>query len=349
MIHCVIGSLLMLLVVLLVVGAGLCTLVVWMMARTLLRPPRMSDRKAMFVLNRVSPADLDLPFEPMSFHVVDPRTHQRLRLTSWWIPADRFSDRCVVLIHGYADAKIGGIAWAPMFRRFGFNCLAIDLRGHGDADGINTTAGFFERHDVDAILTELRTAHPLLTRELFVFGVSLGAAVAVNVAAMRDDLAGVILDCPFADYRHAVRAHAAIMRMPLDMLQMTSVALAERLSGADFRAVRPVDRIVEARCPVLLIHSDSDPFVPADDMRLLHDAMHRRPEAYREIDDIWVIEGAPHVMGLAHATDAYVARVRAFIERAVKVHRSTDSSPAGSPGLHPAGSPDRSPPPPPVA
>ena len=323
-----IGPLLTLLVVLLVVGAGLCALVVWMMARMLLRPPRMSDPKAMFILNRVSPADLDLPFEPMSFNVVDPRGQQRLRLTSWWIPADHFSERCVVLIHGYADAKVGAIAWAPMFRRLGFNCLAIDLRAHGDADGLDTTAGFFERHDVDAIVTELRATHPPLTRELFLFGVSLGAAVAVNVAAMRDDLSGIILDCPFADYRHAVRAHAAIMRMPLEALQMTAVALAERLSGADFRAVRPVDRLVEARCPVLLIHSNDDPFVPEKDVRLLHDAMQRRPEPYRALDDAWRIDGSPHVMGLAHATDAYIERVRSFLDRA---RAATPSVPSVAP------------------
>ena len=38
------------------------------------------------------------------------------------------SDRCVVLLHGYADAKVGAIAWAPMWHELGYHALAIDLR-----------------------------------------------------------------------------------------------------------------------------------------------------------------------------------------------------------------------------
>jgi pimeloyl-ACP methyl ester carboxylesterase len=44
------------------------------------------------------------------------------------------------------------------------------------------------------------------------FGISLGAAVAVATAALRDDIDGLILESPFADYRPAVAAHGAYAR-----------------------------------------------------------------------------------------------------------------------------------------
>src|SRR5688500_12152020 len=105
--------LLSLLAVLLAVGALLCLAAVVLSARSLLRPPRMTDGKALYLLRRLSPEDVGLRYEQTSFTVRDARTGERLKLAAWWIPAAAADgDRCVVLLHGYADAKVGAIAWA---------------------------------------------------------------------------------------------------------------------------------------------------------------------------------------------------------------------------------------------
>ena len=56
-----------------VVAAGLCAILVYMMARHLLTPPRMTDGKAMYLLRRLTPEDLGLPFEAacLDFHKSD--------------------------------------------------------------------------------------------------------------------------------------------------------------------------------------------------------------------------------------------------------------------------------------
>src|ERR1700749_4456226 len=82
-----------------------------LMAASLLRPARMSDGKAVWVYRRLSPGDLGLAFEDVRFQVRDPQSDKDFRMTGWWIPHAAAGGRCVLLLHGFADAKVGAIAW----------------------------------------------------------------------------------------------------------------------------------------------------------------------------------------------------------------------------------------------
>src|SRR3954447_17681009 len=139
------GPHLTLLIVLLLAGVWLALLTAYLMARGLVRPPRMNDGKALYVLRRLTPRDLDLDYENLSFEVRDEKTGRPIKLAAWWIPnlkseisnlkshipdlksATPSSSGTVILVHGYADAKVGSIAWAPPWHELGFNVLAIDL------------------------------------------------------------------------------------------------------------------------------------------------------------------------------------------------------------------------------
>src|SRR3954471_7288289 len=92
----------------------LLALMAYLMARFLLRPPRMSDGKAAWLLKRLTPLDLGLSFTPVSFTIRDEQTRESLQMAAWWMPQEG-SSKSVILLHGYADAKVGAIAWAPMF------------------------------------------------------------------------------------------------------------------------------------------------------------------------------------------------------------------------------------------
>src|SRR6266568_4270179 len=217
----------------------LLSLLTWLIARFLLRPPRMTDGKAAWVLKRLTPLDIGLSFTPLSFSVRDAFSKTTLQIAAWWIPHHN-SDKTVILLHGYADAKVGAIAWAPMFFELGHNILALDLRAHGESGGQISTAGYWERQDLNQILNDLRARYPNQTQHLILFGASLGAAVAIALAADRSDIDAVILESPFADFRHAAAAHFHLLGIELPFLHRAAIALSQKMAHADFSSIRPL-------------------------------------------------------------------------------------------------------------
>jgi pimeloyl-ACP methyl ester carboxylesterase len=295
-------------------GALSAGTLILLMARTLLRPTRMTDAKAVWILKRLSPGDLKLNFEDVKFQVRDEQTGKPLAISAWWIPASAgvTATRTILLIHGYADAKVGAIAWAPTLNALGWNILVIDLRAHGHSGGALSTAGYWERHDVTQVINQFRAMRPRETETFAIFGISLGAAVGVATAAIRDDIDALVLESPFADYRLAVAAHGRMRGLPGGWMRDTAMRLAEWLSGADFRAVRPQDLLAKLTCPVMIVHAGNDPFIPPEDAAAMASVIQARNHAG---DVLWSVPEAGHVLGLAAVgPDEYRRRVAAFLE-----------------------------------
>jgi alpha-beta hydrolase superfamily lysophospholipase len=300
-----------LILMLLLTGAGLTVVLLRLMAGHLLRPPRMTDSKALYILNRLTPQDLELPYQPCNFEVQDVSDATPLHLSGWWIPSETESDQTVLILHGYSDAKVGGIAWAPVWRSLGFHVLAIDLRAHGESGGCYSTAGFYERHDVCQVLDQIRRQKPHETRSIVIFGVSLGATVAAAVGCMQKNLTAVILESPYDDYKNAIVTHGRRLAMPLEWGYPIAYRWAKRLGRADFDQVRPIDLIPNIDCPVLVIHSGSDTFVSPDQQARIDQALSRRSGSL--VSRSVVIPDAQHTRGLLQDPLAYRNLLKQFL------------------------------------
>jgi pimeloyl-ACP methyl ester carboxylesterase len=300
----------------------LCAAIVVLLARSLVRPPRMTDGKAAWVLKRLSPGDLGLRFEEVAFDVRDARSGQAIKIAGWWIPnAEAGADgRTVILLHGYADAKVGAIAWAPTWHRLGWNILAIDLRAHGESGGVSCSGGFFERDDVSQVIDQLRARRPADTRRLVLFGVSFGAAVAVAAAALRDDVDALVLDSPVPDFAVAAALHMERLGAPLGVLRRMAVRLAQSLTAANYDHVRLLDLLPKLRCPALVI-------APEFDALLKHGYDARLQAGLPPAGEYWHVSETAHLMALVADADEYAARLDRFLATA-----ATAGSPAHSAG-----------------
>lgn len=298
--------------VLLLGGLLITGVTIAIMAVSILRPPRMSDGKALWVLRRMSPGDVGLLFETVWFQVRDERSGSKISIAGWWIPCASAEGRCVILLHGYADAKVGAIAWAPLWHELGFNILAIDLRTHGESQGTYSSGGYWERHDISQVINEIRAQRPAETQKLVLFGASLGATVALATAALRDDLSAVVLDSPYNDFRDAAMAQMDRLGAPGRPFQIAALWLAGKLGHADFADVRLLDLLLKTRASVLAILPERDPLTAGDIRQQIENAISER--AYHgSVDQTWVVPDCDHLLALACKPAEYREHLERFL------------------------------------
>ena len=305
------------------VGIALCAFMIFAMARMLLVPERMNDGRALLFLQRLTPADIGLEYEPLNFQVIDELTQTKLKIAAWWIPAPESRGKTAILLHGYSDAKVGAIAWAPLLQSLGFNILAVDLRAHGESGGKYTTAGFYERHDISQVIDQLEATRPGETRLILLFGISLGAAIAAATAEIRDDLYAVILESPFANFRNAAFSQGDRLGTPGPFFQKSSFCLAQYLTHADFDAVAPTKTIPNIRCPVMVIQSGDDPFLSQTDLDAVRSAVESRDSTICSTGLCWRLEGCHHVVGLARDPIEYRKKIEEFLSQSPQPQSTT--------------------------
>jgi hypothetical protein len=140
--------------------------------------------------------------------------------------------------------------------------------------------------------------------------------VVAATAVMRDDLAAVILECPFADFTKAVSYQANRIGMPGPMFQRMTYRIAQWVAGCDFSVVRPVELIPKIPAPLMLIQACDDPFLSKQDLADMREAVMNRPASrgpsvYRGLEDVH------HVVGICENPEEYRRRIEDFLVHAL--------------------------------
>ena len=177
-------------------------------------------------------------------------------LHGWWIPAGNPHAPVMLYLHGNGW-NIGDSAYnTARLQRMGYSILAIDYRGFGRSDG-----GFpYESQvyeDAQAAWTYLKTREPDACRR-FIYGHSLGGAVAIDLAVKSPDAAGLIVESSFTSMRDMGRRINWLRHLPLDWI------VTQRFDS--------LAKIGKLRMPVLFIHGTADDVVPAEMSQRLYEA-----------------------------------------------------------------------------
>ena len=217
-------------------------------------------------------AQPDLPHELVSFE------SDGLRLEGWLFRADqgrpgsarseqgiRASRSLIVYLHGIADNRQSGVGVARRFVPLGYDVLTYDSRGHGRSQGEICTYGYFERRDVTRALDAVGARRAIL------FGSSLGAAVALQAAAIDERVIGVVSQSSFADLPSIVRYRAPWYLPPPYVT--AAIARAGERAGFPPSEASPVASAAHIHVPVLLIHGAADSETPCQHSQRIFDAL----------------------------------------------------------------------------
>ena len=140
-----------------------------------------------------SVADLSLVLAPDGMHAVEVASTDGLRLKSWYLPPARADAPVIAYFHGNAGHRGGRVERIWPYAKAGYGVLLVGYRGYGGNPGKPTEAGLYA--DAAANLDFL-ASQGIGADRLVLFGESLGAAVAVEMATRHKAL-GLVLEAPF--------------------------------------------------------------------------------------------------------------------------------------------------------
>ena len=171
----------------------------------------------------------------------------------------------VAYLHGLADNRSSSVGVIDRFGKRGFDVIAYDSRAHGESSGDICTYGFFEKRDLQRVVDGLEAGPIILV------GTSLGAAVALQEAALDSRVTAVIAAEVFSDLR-TVAMERAPSFFTRDIIER-AFRVAEQQGHFDINAVSPEEAAAQIKIPVVLVHGANDVDTPPDHSRRVFDAL----------------------------------------------------------------------------
>ena len=203
-----------------------------------------------------------------------------VRLSGWVCAADAVTNKpTIVYLHGVADNLDSSVGVIDRFGHRGFKVVAYDSRRHGRSEGDRCTYGFFEKQDLRRVLDQAGVGRAIL------IGHSLGAAVALQAAAIDARITAVVAASTFSDLRTIATERAPMVFTP----SLIGAAFARAEHDAEFLVdeVSPLRAATAITVPVFMIHGALDRETrPAHSERVF--------EALRGPKKLLIVPGAGH-------------------------------------------------------
>ncbi len=236
-----------------------------------IRPPK--------VISNISPADLGLVYEDVSFI-----TNDGIKLNGWFIPNIKNEAKTVILLHGYPADK-GDILPSLSFLNGEFNLLLFDFRSLGESEGKISTVGARETED---LLTAIRFLKERGIEEVGVWGFSLGGAVAMMTWKKAPEIKAIVTESSYARLDLMTRELYRIPGLKYPLGYLTGV-WSRIFLGISIRKVSPVESIMGLDIPILVIHSRNDQVIPFEHALLIQETLRDNPNA-----EFWFEENLFH-------------------------------------------------------
>lgn len=250
-----------------------------------------------------TPYEINVPADEVRFTAAD-----GVEIAGWWFD-DPDAETTIVCCHGHRGGKADLLGLGPKLHQAGHNVLLFDFRGSGDSGDGPRSLAHHEQHDLRAALDWAAARRP--GTRIVLVGMSMGASVALQVAADDPRVEALVVDSPFATVGGVLANNIARYRIPAAPILPLADAITRARYGYRFDDVRPLDAIARIERPILLMHGTEDRITPFDHSRLFREA------ARSGVVEFVAFEGVDHCGGYFVDRPGYVARVDDFIRRAL--------------------------------
>lgn len=254
-----------------------------------------------------TPSEVDLEFEEVSF-----ASRDGLRISGWYLPAPFPAEAqgVIVCCHGYPQNRLEMLPYAQFLHDAGFAALVFDFRALGRSEGDLCSFGHEEIADLRGALDYLDSRPDTQSLPKGVFGLSLGASVAIMASAQDERVQAVVAEAPYPNLRDALNRRCSVVFGPLGRSVAAPILWwARRWFAVDPSSISPA-AVVHALAPrpLLLIQGQRDMLV---DWR---DAV-RMGQAAPDSTEVWLMSQAGHAQCFRRGGEEYIRRVSHFFQQ----------------------------------
>lgn len=195
----------------------------------------------------------DIPYDTIRL-----TTGNGIKLEAWFMRADS-AKGTVILFHGLSSNKGNVLSEAFAFNSLGYNTMLVDIRAHGNSEGVVNSIGYRESEEVKLAYDRLVAKGE---KNIVLWGMSLGAVI-VSKAIWQYDLQPqkIILEMPFNKLEDHIAARARISGFPgepFGFFVTFWTGLEQGYWGYGHKTSKYVKKI---NCPVLMQWGSSDGYV----------------------------------------------------------------------------------------
>jgi uncharacterized protein len=195
-----------------------------------------------------TPDAFNIPYEEV-WLPVKARSTKIEKIHGWWLPtANQESLGTLLYLHGRGFNIGANINQSYRFRQLGFSVLLVDYRGYGRSQGSFPSENRVYE-DAETAYNYLVKQRALSPSEIFLYGHSIGGAVAVELAIDHPEAAGLIVQSSFTSMMDMVERYSWMRLFPVRLL------LAQKFDS--------ITKVKVLRIPVLFAHGTADPLIPA--------------------------------------------------------------------------------------
>jgi len=168
-------------------------------------------------------------------------------IDAWWIAPASVQGKLFIYFHGNATNLASSVDDTALLRSLGHGILMPEYRGFGESDGpFPSEARMYE--DAEAALAFAIESLGYAPNDIYVYGHSLGSAVAIDLASKHPELAGLVAESAFTSIADMARLDRRYAMLPVGLLLNQRFESARKVAGLDV--------------PVLFIHGTEDEVVP---------------------------------------------------------------------------------------
>jgi uncharacterized protein len=239
---------------------------------------------------KTTPADFQLNYQNVYIPVTN-QSGETEKIHGWWIPHPNKEAKPLLYLHGNGITVGENAEHANRLYKLGFSVLLIDYRGFGRSEG-----GFPSESQV---YEDAQAAWNYLVKQqsqkIFIYGHSLGGAVAVDLALHHPEAAGLIVESSFTSLLDMTNRYPWTQFFPMPLI------LTQRFDS--------LAKVKDLKVPVLFIHGTADRSIPFQMSQRLFAAA----AAPKQLE---LIPKADHGNDAIVAGPRYLAVVRNFVHKA---------------------------------